>query len=105
MVILATNQNESILNPSSIKQFIQEERKVVIVGLKGKVRINKIASIFSDPILCNVPTLVIDDEGDQATLNTQASRNSMSATYEAAVTLKERLQRHCFLSITATPPS
>lgn len=63
MVILATNQNESILNPSSIKQFIQEERKVVIVGLKGKVRINKIASIFSDPILCNVPTLVIDDEG------------------------------------------
>lgn len=103
MVILATNQNESILNPTAIKQFIQEKRKVVIVGLKGKVRINTIASIFSDPILCNVPTLVIDDEGDQATLNTQASRNSMSATYEAAVTLKARLQRHCFLSITATP--
>ncbi|AJY74294.1 Z1 domain-containing protein [Paenibacillus beijingensis] len=103
MVILATNQNESILNPTAIKQFIQEKRKVVIVGLKGKVRINTIAGIFSDPILCNVPTLVIDDEGDQATLNTQASRNSMSATYEAAVTLKARLQRHCFLSITATP--
>ncbi|MDP4095781.1 hypothetical protein OIN60_03125 [Paenibacillus sp. P96] len=103
MVILATNQNESILNPTAIKQFINEKRKVVIVGLKGKVRINTIAKIFADPILSNVPTLVIDDEGDQATLNTQSSRNSMSATYEAAVTLKERLKRHCFLSITATP--
>jgi hypothetical protein len=103
IVILATNQNESILNPTSIKQFIQEKRKVVIVGLKGSVRINTIARIFSDSYLCDVPTLVIDDEGDQATLNTQAFRNSMSATYEAAITLKEKLRRHCFLSITATP--
>ncbi|PAK47925.1 Z1 domain-containing protein [Paenibacillus sp. 7541] len=103
LVILATNQNESILNPAAIKQFIMEKRKVVIVGLKGKVRINTITKIFSDPLLCNVPTLVIDDEGDQATLNTQTSRNSMSATYEAAITLKESLKRHCYLSITATP--
>lgn len=103
LVILATNQNESILNPTAIKQFIMEKRKIVIVGLKGRVRINTIANIFTDPVLCNVPTLVIDDEGDQATLNTQAFRNSMSATYEAAVTLKESLKRHCFLSITATP--
>lgn len=103
MVILATNQNESILNPSSIKQFIQEKRKVVIVGLKGSVRIKTIANIFSDHILSDVPTLVIDDEGDQATPNTQAFHNSMSATYEAAITLKEKLKRHCFLSITATP--
>jgi len=103
LVILATNQNESILNPSAIRQFIQEGRKVVIVGLKGGVRISTITRIFSDVFLSNVPTLVIDDEGDQATLNTQAFRDAMSTTYEAAITLKDRLQRHCFLSITATP--
>lgn len=103
LVILATNQNESILNSSTIKQFIQERRKVVIVGLKGEVRINTITRIFSDAYLSTVPTLVIDDEGDQATLNTAAFRDSMSTTYEAAVTLKAHLQRHCFLSITATP--
>lgn len=103
LVILATNQNESILNPSTITQFIQEGRKVVIVGLKGGVRINTITRIFSNVYLSNVPVLIIDDEGDQATLNTNAFNNAMSATYEAAITLKAHLQRHCFLSITATP--
>lgn len=103
LVILATNQNESILNSTTITQFIQEGRKVVIVGLKGGVRINTITRIFSDAYLSNVPTLVIDDEGDQATLNTRAYTNAMSTTYEAAITLKAHLQRHCFLSITATP--
>lgn len=103
LVILATNQNESILNSSTITQFIQEGRKIVIVGLKGEVRMNTIARIFQDPFLCNVSTLVIDDEGDQATLNTRAFRNAMSTTYQAAITIKANLQRHCYLSITATP--
>lgn len=103
LVILATNQNESILNATTITQFIQEGRKVVIVGLKGGVRINTITRVFSDSYLSTVPTLVIDDEGDQATLNTRTFRNAMSPTYEAAVTLKTHLQKHCFLSITATP--
>lgn len=103
LVILATNQNESILNPSTITQFIQEGRKVVIIGLKGGVRMNTIARIFQNAFLSNVPTLVIDDEGDQATLNTRAFRDAMSTTYEAAITIKANLQRHCFLSITATP--
>lgn len=92
-----------MFDSSTITQFIQEGRKVVIVGLKGSVRINTITRVFSDAYLSNVPTLIIDDEGDQATLNTRAFNDAMSTTYEAAITLKAHLQRHCFLSITATP--
>lgn len=102
LVILST-KNKAILNPSTIKLFIQEGRKVVIVGLKNGNGIDIMKKIFFDNYLSNIPTLVIDDEGDQATLNTKAFKKAMSATYEAAITLKSHLKRHCFLSITATP--
>ena len=47
--------------------------------------------------------MIIDDEGDQATLNTKQYLSSMSSTYESVLNLKNKIPSHCFLSITATP--
>ena len=103
LVILNTKQNKSLLNAQTIRNFLNEGRKVIIVGLKHTKHINKISDIFENASLRDVPTLIIDDEGDQATLNTQVNNKKMSSTYEAVIGLKNKLQRHCFVSITATP--
>jgi len=103
LAILNTRQNKSLLNAQTIRNFLGEGRKVIIVGLKHTKHINTIADIFEDAALRDVPALIVDDEGDQATLNTRIDTAEMSSTYEAVIKLKAKLQRHCFVSITATP--
>jgi len=103
LAILNTKQNKSLLNAQTIRNFLSEGRKVIIVGLKHTQHINAITDIFKDATFRDVPTLIIDDEGDQATLNTRANKGGMSPTYRAVLDLKNELQRHCFISITATP--
>ncbi|WP_298064792.1 Z1 domain-containing protein [uncultured Rikenella sp.] len=103
LTVLKTNDNKSLINPARIREFIEDGRKVIIVGLKRFNHINQIADIFDDGYLADKPILIIDDEGDQATLNTKAYLDSMSSTYESVLELKSKLRRHCFLSITATP--
>lgn len=103
LTILKTNDNKSLIDAKRIKEFVENGRKVIIVGLKHHTHINRIAEIFDNNYLAGKPVLIIDDEGDQATLNTQAYLSSMSSTYVVVLTLKSKLKSHCFLSITATP--
>lgn len=103
LVILTTNQNETLLQSDNIKRFIDEGRKVIIVGLKHQKHINKITKIFEKTSLSDEPTIIIDDEGDQATLNTKVYSNNMSTIYKSVIELKSKINRHCFISITATP--
>jgi hypothetical protein len=103
LTVLKTNDNKSLINPARIKEFIENGRKIIIVGLKHYKHIKQISEIFDNPYLADKSVLIVDDEGDQATLNTQAYLNSMSSTYESVLDLKRKLKSHCFLSITATP--
>lgn len=103
LTVLKTNDNKSLINSARIKEFIENGRKTIIVGLKHHKHINKIAEIFDNEYLAGKSVLIIDDEGDQATLNTKAYLSSMSSTYESVVNLKNKLKSHCFISITATP--
>jgi len=102
--ILTTKDNKSLINGERIKKFIMNGVKVIIIGLKHQNHIDQIRDIFeSDEILKNVPTLIIDDEGDQATLNTKGARDQRSTIYDAVISLKGVLKRHSFISVTATP--
>lgn len=103
LTVLKTNDNKSLINPERIREFIENGRKVIIVGLKHHKHINQIAEIFDNAYLADQPVLIVDDEGDQATLNTKAYIDSMSSTYESVLNLKSKISKHCFLSITATP--
>lgn len=53
--------------------------------------------------LAGAPALVIDDEGDQASLNTRVRNAGESTVYREMVSLKRCLPRHTFLQYTATP--
>ena len=53
--------------------------------------------------LRRVPSLVIDDEADQASLNLKAQQGDQSSTYAAIQQLRDAVPRHDFLMYTATP--
>ena len=103
LTVLKTNDNKTLINPARIKDFLENGHKVIIVGLKHNKHIDQIAEIFENSYLASKSVLIIDDEGDQATLNTRAYKNSISKTYGSVLNLKNKLKSHCFLSVTATP--
>lgn len=103
LTVLKTNDNKTLINPERIKDFIENGRKVIIVGLKHNKHIDQIAEIFDNEFLADKSVLIVDDEGDQATLNTRAYQQSISTTYASVLNLKSKLKSHCFLSVTATP--
>lgn len=102
--VLDTNENIELLNEQRISQFIRMGRKIVIVSLKTSAKINLlINNLFDSTSLSEKPILIIDDEGDEASLNTLVKKGKKSATYRAIEKLKGSLRRHCFISVTATP--
>ena len=116
LVVLHSKDNNTEIIPEKIKSFIDNGRKVLIVTLKSPQEKNnkhmtRVSQLFDDPVLKNETTIIIDDEGDQATLNAKAYQNSndnkiqkeVSQTYKVAIDIKNKIKRHCFISITATP--
>lgn len=105
VVVLDTTDYRDQLNEQSIKQFTKRMgKKVIVVALKNKTQIAYITdNMFSNSSLSEEPVLIIDDEGDEASLNTLISKNKKSPTYKAIENLKQKIDRHCFVSVTATP--
>lgn len=106
LVVLDTNSNSDIIAEREIERFVKRGVKVIIVGLKHHKHIDKISDVFTSSFLQNQTTLIIDDEGDQATLNTKKySKTSAfpSAIYNSVNNLRKKLNNHTFVSVTATP--
>ena len=104
VLVLDTVDYRSELTEKKIQQFIKTGRKIVIVALKNATQIRFLKNnIFNSSTLAERPCLIIDDEGDEASPNTMGSQGEKSATYSAIEELKNVLDRHCFVSVTATP--
>ena len=101
--VLNSNENADHLNEENIRGFLRREKKVIIVGLKSVKQINTIMQIFTNNTLKERPVLIIDDEGDEYSLNTKVKQKKESSTYSAILNFKNLLQRHCYVSVTATP--
>ena len=80
-----------------------ERRTVLITVMKHHQHLKNLTDILPKLDLSDVPTLVIDDEGDQASLNTMVKKGKTSPTYQRLQLLRERLPHHTFLQYTATP--
>jgi hypothetical protein len=79
-------------------------RKAVLVTvLKNTSNLRNLNRVLEQLDLATIPVLVIDDEADQAGLNTRASQGAQSTTYQRLVTLRQNLPRHAYLQYTATP--
>jgi len=86
-----------------LQSVLQTGRKALIVVLKNRVRIDDVANLVSAPEVRNYPALIIDDEGDEASLNNQFKKGNESATYSAILRLRKGLKVHAYIPYTATP--
>ena len=91
----------------------KKEKLVIMPVLKHQDRISDLKDLFSEPRINNLITkksvLIIDDEADQASLNTQARNNERfglnneSAIYASVKNLRYNLPNHSYIQYTATP--
>ena len=75
----------------------------LIVVLKNRKRLEDARRVLAISELSGFPTLIIDDEGDEASLNTQFRRGRRSAIYESILRLRTALRVHAYVAYTATP--
>lgn len=86
-----------------------KKRVCITVVLKHPSRMANLRKSLKGVDLTRLPTLIIDDEADQASLNTFAAKNRrtgsnrLSANYREAVELKKLFPHHSYVQYTATP--
>jgi len=68
-------------------------KTVLITVLKNGTHLRNLVALLGQLDLSRIPVLVIDDEADQAGLNTQAARGRQSTTYQRLVALREHRAR------------
>ncbi|PZW22868.1 Z1 domain-containing protein [Thermosporothrix hazakensis] len=78
-------------------------KTVLITVMKNATHLNNLIKLLSELSLDGMPTLVIDDEADQASLNNLVNKGKESATYRRIVKMRQLLPHHTFLQYTATP--
>ncbi len=76
---------------------------VLITVMKNHRHLENLSSLLLQLDLTEVPALIIDDEADQASLNTLVKRSRQSTTYRRIGELRDSVQAHTFLQYTATP--
>lgn len=108
IAIGAKRENPDSFNVNS--EFLNDqarfEKKVVLVVLKRANNIEVVSQALKSYNPENGPVLIIDDEGDEASLNTNAFKKinkAFSSTYESIVNLIESPCKSAFITVTATP--
>ena len=76
---------------------------MLITVMKQHQHLQHLIDVLRQMNLQNVPTLIIDDEGDQAGLNALVNQGDESTTYRRLLALKSCLPHHSYLQYTATP--
>ena len=80
-----------------------EKPTLLLTVLKQTHRLRSLTTLLRRMDLKGVPALVIDDEADQASLNTKVNQGQESTTYTRLRELRDALPCHTFLQYTATP--
>lgn len=80
-----------------------EKRTILITVMKNHRHLKSLVRLLEQLDLSGVPALVIDDEADQAGLNTRVNQGDQSTTYQCLLNLRAALPHHSYLQYTATP--
>src|SRR6266516_1657612 len=98
-----TNILNTLADWDDVTAQSHERRTVLVTVMKHHGHLDNLTSILSTMPLEGRPVLVIDDEADQAGLNTGVRRGRESATYQRLLSLRGALPHHSYLQYTATP--
>jgi hypothetical protein len=88
---------------TALSDWLARGRVILMPVLKHAGRLRALAEVLHWANISEVPILIIDDEADQASLNTRASDDSESETYSAVRRLRAVAQTHLYVQYTATP--
>ena len=102
-IVLTTFKNPTPQDAEVVHSVLHGGGHALLVVLKNRKRIDDIAQLLGAPELINHPVLIIDDEGDEASLNTQFRRGRRSAIYNSILQLRNSLPLHAYIAYTATP--
>jgi Z1 domain. len=80
-----------------------QRQALLITVMKNHTHLRKLTALLRTLDLRDVPVLIIDDEADQAGLNTRVNVDDQSTTYKRILELREALPNHSYLQYTATP--
>jgi len=108
------NKVNSFINDINLidsSEYKEHNKTLVFVVLKEKSNLNKLKQLLQNVDIGNqnLPTLIIDDEADQASLNTLAKANykagtdNKSTVYDNIDNIRKLFARHTYLQYTATP--
>lgn len=103
LIISTTDPNyiES-LNDDIVQNILKSNRPIIIITMKRPVAMRRVNQ-FLERLSVDVSSFIIDDEGDQASLNTRINKDTASATYEEIRIMKAKLNQPPYFSVTATP--
>lgn len=80
------------------------ERQIALITLKKNWSVlRKLVTLLNSLDRSGISVLIIDDEADQASLNTRVRQNSESTTYTRLKQLRDLFPKHTFVQYTATP--
>ena len=82
--------------------WLGRDRVILVPVLKNAGRIDALAGVLTQ-LEGDIPVLIVDDEADQASLNTQVNQGAESRTYEAIRRLRGAAPNHLYVQFTATP--
>lgn len=100
-----------VANPSGrdgaaeISNWLNKNRVVLIPVIKNATRLRALAKALSlmAEEARDVPVLIVDDEADQASLNTRVKDGLESSTFQAIGALRAAVPNHLYVQFTATP--
>lgn len=95
------------------ENFPQDEKRTILITvLKNRTHLHNLIELLAKLDMNGVPTLIIDDESDQASPNTFEQANAknkttaedkLSTIYKSILAIKATLPHHTFVQYTATP--
>lgn len=92
------------LDTWSLKDAADAFKQTVVLTVdKNHRHIGNLCALLTKLNLDGISAIVIDDEADQAGLNSKIRRNEQSTTYAKILELRRLLPSHTYLQYTATP--
>ncbi len=104
--IYTTDDSDQILSIDDeiMTDLLDNNKPVIFVSMKRPAAMKKINALFKRLDKSMFKAFIIDDEGDQASLNNAKNKaEDASATYQQIIDMKKLLDDPLYLSVTATP--
>lgn len=105
-VIFSSDDSKQLLSVDNeiFEDLLAANKPVFLISMKRPAAIAKVNDLLQRIDKSKLRAFIIDDEGDQASLNTKKNKaTDASATYAEIVRMKKQLGDPLYLSVTATP--